>query len=337
MSAKVFHFRPRVDVEGVLSGEPVTGPDWAGLGSLANWCLGHGGMLVPWAHVEQTVNSGATGSFRFYIAPKTQAVERIWAFHIRASSTVGTTVTITLDSGDDVTGYPVVDSDRTRRSAIYVRERLSAKTNAVGDYQIDIDAVGGNIVVESIACYEQTRAFLDADATDYGTDINSLRTRQPIFDVVGDSAGSVLEAYKNLDCRRAGFFSWAREASNPVAITSGTFADFWPLYPQCFGAIPTRGDTTTTITCAVLARVNSGTAEVRYTPQQSGGSAQTASITSTTYAWVTATVTIDAEEFETTDGRRDTAWEEIQVETRVTTATTLDIIGFCFVRSTTPL
>lgn len=336
MSRGVPHLRPELDTAGILSGEPVSGSDWSTLGGLANWCNGHGGMVVPWAACGITIGSGSTVTLPFYIAPKKTAVQRVWAVNVRAG-TAGATLTFT-DSSSTAHSARVAPTVRTaRRNAMVFAEDLSAKTNTAGGATVSLEATGGTLTVESIACYEQTRGVLAASTDDYGVDLTTLRTRQPIADLDYQSVAGVMDAYKNLDARRPCYYQWSVPEANALEFTSGSYVDMYsPLTIPVCGVIPTLNDTKCQVTVCAYAKVDSGKGLVRFTSDQAGGSA-VVDVTSTSFAWVTGSVQVDSEDLTTADGRRSAVWEGIQVECSDNTATTLSVAGIAIVRTTTPI
>lgn len=334
MSAIVPHLRPVLDTGGIRASLPVSGSDWQTLAGLANFCNGHGGMLIPWTAIGYSVAASGTATFHFYVAPKSRAVERIWCINLR-SATPGTTASVTCGSASTVTVRPDMTIDR-RRGPFIVREHLSSKTSTAGDVAVSVAATGGTVVVESIAMYEQTRKVLALDTTDYGVDITTLAVKKPILDLPNKSAAGVADAYKNLDARRAGFFHWSTDESAPINITGGSFTSLFPLSVQALAAVGTAGTTSSTVTVAARARVNSGTGQVRFASSRASANV-TLSVTSTTFAWVTGSLTIESEDLTSADGRRSSAWEEIAVTANNNTATTLSISAISIVRTGTPV
>lgn len=334
MSALVPAIRVDPDTGGIKIGQPVTAEQWGAMGSLANYLNGHGGMLIPWCAIGHEVSSGGSGTFHFYVAPKDRAVQRVWCLHV-TTNTAGATATITCGSASAVTVRPET-SAVGRTVPVIVRESLAAKTSTAGDVSVTVSASGGAVLVESLACYEQTRRVLAEDTTDYGVELESLRPRLPIYDGTNESVAGVIDAYKNLDARRAGLFAWSTPTGSAIQITGGSYVDLFPLSPPCLGAITATGTTSTTVRCAAYAKVDSGTGQVRFTADQEGGNV-VLSITSTTFAWVVDDLDINAEDLTVADGRRNNVWEGLTIEANDNTATTLEIAALAVVRVTNPL
>jgi len=332
--AAVPALRPNFDTGGILSGDPVSAADWGAMAGLANFCNGHGGMLIPWCAIGRTVASAATETFHFYVAPKNRAVQRIWCVNMRGSA-AGTSAQVTPGGGSASTVF-LGTVRSTRAAAFFFSEPLSAKTNTAADTSISIKAISGNVVVESIAMYEQTRLNLAQDTTDYGVDLASVRMRQPIADYANKSVAGVIDAYKNLDARRAGLFHWSTPDAQAVQFTGGSYQTLFPLSPPALAAISTTGSTTGTITVAARAKVDAGTGQVRFTAAGAGGNV-VLSITSTSFAWVSNTLSIDCENLSVSDGRRSSRWEGLTIEGNDNTATTLSVSAISVYRATAPL
>lgn len=324
MSGYVPHIRPELS-DTFRVGLPVGAFDWSGLGALANWNNGHGGMLIPWCMIGETVVSAATNTFHFRVAPKLPAVERVWRMNLRATA-VGVTAEVTVGGASTVT-VNVADSRQAKSAAHTFRESLSAKTNTVADTTVAVKAVGGNVIVESIAMYEQTRGILDADANDNGVDINSLRARDPIADFNFQSVAGVMDSYVGLDARRAGYFHWSTDAGSSLSITaaSGDPDVVFDLSIPMFGAIAELGDSITHVTCAVYCSVTADTTgSIRFASDDAGDSV-TIPQTATSPSWVTDTLEINCEDFPVSDGRRGSSWEGVAIDAWVTATKTLSI------------
>lgn len=336
MSALVPHFRPVLDTDGIRVRREVSADDWQQLAGLGNWNNGHGAMLIPWCAIGRSITSASTEVFHFYVAPKNRAVERVWLVNLRAGSASGVSAEVTCGGASMVVVYPV-SSRSGRVGAFAFRESLGAKTNTAADATLTVKAVGGNVRVESVCMYEQTRSVLATDTTDYGVDLTTCRARQPIFDVANQSARGVADAYKNVDARRAGLFAWSTPTGNAIGITSVGFTGFFALAPPIIIAIPTTGDTTSSVTVAIYAKVNAGSADFRTTTVATSGTV-TIAVTGTSFAWNTGTLTgVNAHDLTAVDGRRSAAFDGLTFDARKGTATTLSVAAICVVRTTTPL
>jgi hypothetical protein len=192
------------------------------------------------------------------------------------------------------------------------------------------------MTVEAVACYGQTRATLDASTDDYGVDITTLRARQPIADFAYESVAGVIDAYKNADARRSSYFDWAIPTAVGISPGSTSLTDVFPLYPVVYPPVALTGTTETDVTVAAFAKVSGGTGTVQFDSTVAASSAAL-SITGTSYAWVSGTVTCSAEDLSTADSRRGAAWETVRIRASDPAAQTLSIAGLKIYRTTTPM
>jgi hypothetical protein len=338
MTARVAHRRPTFDTSGIKAGLPVSADDWAQMGGCANWCSGHGGMLIPWAGLNDDLSDTEDITWHFYVGPKKRAVERVWNLSLLGAETAEITA-----GGAAAVTVAVPYGAHGLVSNVRLREPLSAKTNTAGETTLrSIAAEGAGHTIYAVSMYEQTRKdLLITGSDDYGVDITTLRPRQPIFDAANRSARGVADAYKNLDARRAGVFHhpWPLStdtSSGGLATGTASYVDIFPLHIPALGAIVNTGDVTTTFTVAAYAKVSNGSATVRFTSDQAGDT-EDLTITGTSFAWVTGSLTVDAEDLTEADGRRDDVWEAINVQTNAGTATTLTVGGISILRATAPI
>ncbi len=325
MSRLVSHTRPEL-TDGIRAGLPVGAFDWGGYAALAHWSNGHGGMLIPWASIGQDITTGNTGTFLFFVAPKKLAVERVWQINMHSSAAIGVTAAVTV-GGASASTREVYELRNGRGAAYLFRESLGAKTETAAQTGVAIAVTGGTVTVESIACYEQTRGVLDADTTDRGVEFNTLRARDPILDLPNKSLAGVIDAYKALDARRSGYFHWSTDVSSALAVTAGQGRpdDVFDLSVPMAGAIPTLGDTTMDVVCAVNCKVpEAATGFVRFQSDDAGDSV-TVTQTDKNFSWVTGNLTINAEDLTITDGRRGNSWEGVAITAHVTASDTLNI------------
>lgn len=333
MSNLVSHYRPELDDGDIRATKPVDDLDWSTLAAMANWANGHGGMLVPWTGPMLTVASGNTRVLPVRVQPKNQAVERIWCINMLASA-AGASAAITPNGGSASTFYPSTIR-AARRDSYIIRQSLSAKSASAAQASLQVVAAGGDITVESFACYEQTRRILASDTTDYGVDLTTLRPRQPIIDLGNKQIGGVCDAYKNMDARRACEFHWTTATNDSVSPGSTNYTSLFALDPVLQPAIPTYGDTSAALVVAVYAKVDTGTGNVRFTTAQDGDSVAV-NVTSTSFAWVTDSVSTECEDLTAADGRRS-GWESVTIDAKDPSGGTLSIAAISIYRATTPI
>lgn len=335
MSRLVPHMRPEMD-DLIRSTVPVSQEHWATLGGLANFCQGHGGHQIPWTAIGYTTVGGTSDIFNFRFRPKPSTVARVWRFNLRAEGT-GAVATVTCGSATAVDISPPTAIE-ARRESYTVVETLSAKPTAavdVGGAGITVAAAGGDIVLESVSMYESTRKVLDEDTKDYGVDLASLRSRQPIADLSYQSIGGVCDAYKNIDARRS-FFHYSTPDSDPLLPGSTSDTNLFALPIPCAPAIPTTGDTTAAVLCVARAKVTGGTGTVKFVGSESGNTL-TLNVTATSFGWVTGSLTIETEDLAVTDGRQSNAWEMITINAADPAAQTTSVSHLGIYRTTLPV
>lgn len=330
MSALVYPIRPTVGTEGFLSRAPVSAEDQQQLANVANTLNGWGGMLIPWTTIGASLSDSDTGTFHFYVAPKKRAVERVWYAILSGSGNAN----VTAGSAS------AVDVPLTTTPATFeFREPLAAKTSTAGGVTFTVVAAESeSCEVIAVAMREESRVYLlESGTDDYGVDVVSLAARARVYDSANHSLRGLADAYKNLDARRPGIFHWSGGVGvGEIAITSAGYVDFFALYPPALGAIAGVTTTTTTFRCAVYAKVNAGSANVRFSSTQQGSNVVNA-VSGTSFAWVTGDLTINAEDLTAADGRRSSGWETVRVESQKGTATTLTIAALSVVRVTQPV
>lgn len=331
MSAIVPHLRPTMDATDITIGAPVSAETWATLAGLANWCNGHGGMLIPWAAVGASVASGDTRTFPFRVIPKRRAVERIWAVNLRRGDLTNAPATATLAlSSPSVSRVVSVDwLISGLRQPVILRHQLTSKASAVETASIAVTAADGPIRVESIAMWEQTRATLALDTTDYGVDLVTTRVRQPIADLPNRSLPGVcdvaqyydgIQSTGSLDARRPGYFHAttgypASGTSGTISVTSTTPVDILSVDPLCLAPVSAES-----IAVIVFAQVNVGSGWITGT-----GIGDPIEITDTSWAWTGTTVQLSTEDLGVVDGRPSSSWGGTDILAHVDSGTTMNI------------
>lgn len=308
--------RPEPDERLIRVASPVSSVTWTQLAGLSNWVRGKGAQLVPWTLPDVSISAAATEVFRFRVKPRNTAVERIWQFLL-----VTTTNGVTADLKAPTTGSATVVSVVPGADAIVpvtIIETLSAKSSTEAEINCSIKANGGSVRVIGIACYEQDRPILNEDSTDLGVDIATCGAQQPILDQTYQSLAGVHDVVQSgtqLDGRRVGLLhlTWGDTGTSR---TTASYQDLMTLPAPVLAAKRYRTDVTADVKCSVYARVAAGAGgQVRFTA--TSGDTLTLSVTSTSFAWVTAGVlTVDCEDMGSADGRQTAAtpaWDEIQV------------------------
>lgn len=337
MAATVSHRRPEAQASAIEVGAPVSGArSWVPIGGMANWASGHGGMLIPWCAMSYEAEASLTYTLNFLVSPKPAAVERVWGIFARSVSgaercdfTAGSLATQTVD----------LAQGRTQDALIF-REPLSASVSTAEEVSVVVapSSAGGNVVIEAIACYEQTRPELRLDTTDYGVDLSSLTARQPIADVSFESMRGVATAVQNMTARRAGYFHVAIPEEDPLSETDGGSSLVFPFDIPLIGAVDITGETNTTVTVGAYMRVSAGTGDGRLTVDSANASdTVVCSTSSTSYQWVTETLTIETENLASADGLPAAGMERLTFTLDVDAGETVDLAGISVIREGSPI
>lgn len=271
-------------------------------------------MLVPSVSPERSITSGTTESFRFRVKTRGIATQRIWAVCLRVDATTGVTAEIEAPALTGTTATVLVPNTLARRVPFVYTETLSARSSAVAEVSLSIKAVGGTVIVESIACYEQDRPTPNLDGTDYGCDTSTIRGGQPMIEVDNESIGGVYHLVQNADARRVGIYHWTYgdgEWSRSTASPQTLLQLACPVLAKKIA----RGDVTGSVKWSAYAKVDAGAGATLRLTTDGTGLNDAMTITGTSFAWQTPrTVSIDCDDMTGTDGRQTTAsprWDGI--------------------------
>lgn len=333
---QVPHYRPElVTFGGIASGAPVSATDWSTLGHSVNWVYGRGAQGLPVTAVLATVNSGSTGTLRFAFPSKRATVARRWALVMRAE-TAGASATVTINGTAFGAVYPPTSQSAQRESYVFVEELASkpAATGTFNTHSVAVAAASGNIVIETISCFDLPRRVLGQDTTDRGVNVLTLQSRQPIRYDLGESVGGVCDGEFNLRALRTGHYGWAVPTGDAISPGSTSYTALFedPIIVQ---AAHLDGAADEALTCYVYAKVTGGTGLVRFSSAQASAVA-TASITGTSFAWVAAGSGLDVEtEDLTAENGYRSGREEVTIEAADPSGQTLTIAAICMGRGGT--
>lgn len=314
MAARVLPRRPEPTESVIRVGEPVSSGTWQSLGALANYLRGTGAELVPAYCPAYTISSGATAVFNFRVKPRGAAIQRIWCVLLKgASGAAYAEIKAPASTGTLLTAYAPPSTD-VRTQIVYV-ENLAAKSSAEGAITLEIKANGGNVTVDSIACYEQTRPILTLDSTDYGCDLETLRPRDPIYYRANRSWRGVADGLAQCDPRTVGLFQWAVPEAGAYTRTTASYLNIFthavPIIARKLGTTAVTGS----VKWAAYAKVAGGAGgQIRVTTTESGVS-DSVTVSGTSFAWTTArAIAIDCTDMDSADGRQTAAspaWDRI--------------------------
>lgn len=282
-------------VNTIRIGSPLTTNQWKRMGYAANWLLGNGGPLVWWGPLYGTLAPSSAATLVGYCWPRTNNVNRLWAFDIGWSgadscivtfgfaSALGGALTVTL------TGEVTDNNDNRRRVFLY----KEAATPTTGGEQVSLtvthhaDSPATGIRVNGGTYSELPRAELPANG---GVEIDSLEINQPVMSTGNDSSANALvyhmrnaRAAANAS-RRQAIFHW----NGFTAITTTSFVNLFAIDPAAQTRLLETGSNAQYVQWTVYAKVSGTTpsAEVRVTSGIYGSS--TITVTSTTTIWATS-------------------------------------------------
>lgn len=303
--------RPEMSEALIRVASPVSHLTWQASAYLANYLRGKGACLVPWCAPMRTIADGVTETFRFRVRPRDVAIARVWGLQLRTTAAAGVTVEVASPSGGTAVTYAVASS-LDARTPITHAQALTGHSGVEAQIEVTIKAIGGAVIVEGLCCCEQDRPLLNSDATDYGVDVVTLATGQPIFDASNVSFGGIMDALANADARRVGIFHWT-VGDGEVTNSSSTHIDLLPLGVPGLAQKIARAATTGAVKWSAYAKADAGdVGEVTLTTSESGVN-DTAPV-GTSYAWTAArTVSIDCEDLAADDGLQGGVWDELQI------------------------
>ena len=314
------------------------------------WAIGRGGQLVPCYSPSYSLASGATARFKFRVQPRYQAFSRLWTVTARgASGNAGLSFNTAVPAGGSAK-YHNTGVTRAGVSPVIHYHHLSSQSSSETELSIDIDNDGAvGLVIESIGCFEIPRLELALGASDYGVDVETLAHRQPIYDGAGKSVGGLYDtanAAFNI-AQRNGMFhhawpiitSGAGTTSATRNITSTSYVTLWSSAGGVTRTAPqlarkrdrdgVSGYDLRSVAVGALAAVSGGTGNVRFTMTNGSSIELTISSTDTTFggtsagSWQTDSVSVDAEDLNSSNGLRDSTWDLATIEAKKNTSGTL--------------
>ena len=294
-------------------GSPVAAAtSWSEFAANANWVRGKGASLVPWFSPTITLTAGTTRTFHFRVKTRNVACERIWGFLFRrATATTATTATIRAPASTGTSVAFDVPNVRDLIVPVSYVETVASKATATVDLTFDIAVAGGDLELEGVGCYEQDRAGLLNDTTDFGVMIDTVRGGEPILAVENQSVYGVFRSLANLDARRTGIYHWSYPAEAPITRTLGTYLAVPELGVPVQAQKLNTGATTGAVKWSCCAKVAAGSGAVKLTTSGSVVSSEI-TVTGTSFAWQTAAdVSIYCDDFGQADGRQGGAWDEL--------------------------
>lgn len=303
--------RPQVGYSRIVAGAPVRAQQWLDAAYLAHWIAGRGQVVVPGYSVRYELTATSV-TMRHHVPLSGRAIARVACLGIRSTTGAATTVTVTMGSGSTTATVGLLTLGS--RDPIYVQDDGVTRTDAVSDITITVSTPGA-VFIESCAVYELPRASLSRDATDNGIALDTLFPRRPIFDSGAQSVRGVAALMQAVDGRRIGHFArWGDE----IATTSGSFVDLTHAPYYVVPRAPKFGATQRTLRVYMLARVSSGGTSMELAAVAGSGDSDTVTVSSTTAAWVSLEVEVNAEDPSEPDGVQGGSYDTVQLRMRRT-------------------
>ncbi len=294
----------------VTPGAPVRAAGtWREVADGVQWIAGKGACLVPWMNTSFQVAASVTKTLRFRVRPRGKAIRRVWGLMLQPNTlSVDTSVTIRAPA---ITGTSVTVD--LRHPGIFWQpfqylEDLAAKSSSEQEMTIDITSTGGTTNVLGLHCYEEDRSALNDNATDYGISVETVTPRAPLIDVAQTSLRGIYDAFSNMDARRVGILHIALDTGEAFSQTSASFQALTNLPYKIQVPKLNAGATTQAVSWSCYARMatSGGTGGSVKLATTTSGVTDTATITGTTFAWITSrSINVACDNFATVDGFRD--------------------------------
>ncbi len=338
MSAKVSHRRPAVSTDRLKTSLAVASPDWLAMCDAANWINGHGSQCVPFTAVTTALtSSNFTVQSTIAFKEQTVAIVVFATFHAAADAELtiqvsGTGLTTTSQTVRIYGG--TYGANASAHMTVPLTSHQSPGTARL--VSVKFTWVSGSINVMGYGIHEQTRAVLDENAVDYGVEGYSMHARRSIADYAQASVGGLIEAYKNMDARRTGYYVASMESTTGLALTATSQTDILPVHVPMQAPIRYPADTQLALLVDLKATTDTGTATIYFDSDEAGDSVSQVIDTSTA-DYNAIFVNVASEDFAVTDGRRGSAWEGLQISYACDTGTTLTINHLTVLRAIRPI
>ncbi len=313
MAAPVPSKRTVAPFSEIVAGAAVSSRVLTPCNDLLAWCMGRGAQLIPHFRPRQvTLVANDTHTYRFVCQQRFSSMRRVWVVIARCA-TGGTDVSLgEITAGAMAPREFAAFSDINSHNAVVIEENGVAQSSDEQELTLTIEATIGDIIVESIACYEAPRAVLTPGTNDLSLHRESLMSGVPLYDdALEESSIAVLAQGVNGvwdSTRRVGMMQWACDATttNALPVTATSYANLFALPQKFLGRRKYLDDTVTTLGVRVLVRtdVTGTTGTLRFVTSNSA-STETISIPSashSSFAWVPSTATdpmflaVDAED-----------------------------------------
>lgn len=324
----------------VRSGTAVATRTWKPLSRQANFIIGHGAALAPGWSPSSSVSAGGSVKYTLRTIPRLQALRRLYV--VRVTGSVGPIDSLTIIVNGTSRSHSTGTGLRNVAAFEYI-EDLGALSTAEETIEIEIqNGSSTSAQVYGVMVWELPRAELTETSASlmFGCDPELTRAKQPIMDSDAGNIGGVARAIDAAAgiARRSSLFCWAVEESGAWSTANNVFQPVFVLPIPILGRKLNYTATSASTQWRLWARMTDPAASgiVQFT-ESSIGSTAVISVTGTSFALhptppSVTNLLVDPEDVSTTDGRVGAAWDEVQVEARVSAgAGSIEIAGvFCF-------
>lgn|GEM_PF-4660772 len=323
-------------VRGIKATQPVGAATWGDMARLHNWLKGQPRALIPGLATGPGPGFADTDDLklglRFY--PSGYHHTRLWTVRATGSGntdiTIGSLSTRTMNPPAPPSGSGL--SIPMLEPLEVVEELASLPTGMTAvdvDFRFEVGESDSWDLMD-LSCWEIPHPYLrDADGQATSRIVSGQPITADLVSTLRSGAADMLIGHRMLGAWAVPYATGAGSTITTYAAstTSGTFGDLWdfPVPALARNTTQAPGATTEAVYCDVLAWVNSGTAEVRLKGTGgAGGTGSATSITATTPTWVTMEpLEVELEDLSETTGMPSNTFEVVDLQGRVTTATTL--------------
>lgn len=303
----------------IRNGTAIRSGTWSACGELYQYLNAQGRQAVA-AHTPNIeIPNSSTYTFSYMYNQSPIATARAWMIKFKVSFTAETSKAVPYQINSSLNG---IATNTSLSTPIMFLETFTQGASANQEITLDIENLdsANALRVMQIACFELPRASLDLDTTDEGIDTGSLGVGSPITALINNqSMESLRDVWPNLqtDLTRGSMFAFSRSENTGATFT--TLADVYNVYPMILGRHLNTGSGGDQETVTVAAQCSTGagtTGRVYFTPESDDpdGQVSISFAAGQDRVWQTTTMEVNTTDFSTADGRRDSIWEEIQIE-----------------------
>jgi hypothetical protein len=348
MATRVQTYTNDIRDNDIKTGKPVTAEQWKSISDLSNYLNGNGGTLIPcmssFHNVSgvgnaQGIEPGETYTYKFSIYPRTPSHARLWIFRFASThpydayphtqkyfrGTVSLNGAAAWDFSSGNFNHTIFSTEQIYSPAeTPVQITVAVANNAQSDDEV---------YIEQISCFEIPRhSFYTGESNVKSAQTGDIKPGRYIKE---KSERSVFGPFEGVaEARETNRRNGVYHFSNPdgIDMTAAGWTDIYGLsgavQHEALGRYLSSSTINANLRVNILAKVDSGTAQIGILPSYTAASSHTLNFSNTATAWHSTyghLVPTRAEDLSTGDGRRNSVWSTIQYSARVVTANTLTI------------